>query len=91
MTMTRLRVGIACGLGVVALAACAHLAGRHGGPPDRIKIPHERHAAAKVECIACHEAIYDATDLAAPNLLPSEAKCLECHRARSASSGRARK
>jgi hypothetical protein len=46
--------------------------------PDHIKVPHAKHAQAKVDCIACHEEIYDAKALAG-NFLPPEKKCLECH------------
>jgi hypothetical protein len=46
---------------------------------DHIKIPHDKHAKAGVECLACHDAIYDAKSLATPTL-PPEDKCLECHR-----------
>jgi Cytochrome c7 and related cytochrome c len=45
---------------------------------DRIKAPHDAHKKAQVECLACHEEIYDATDFS-KRYLPSEAKCLECH------------
>ena len=67
----------------LALAACATAVGaiRGGTQADRILFPHSVHARAKVECIACHETIYDAKDLsAAANALPDEAKCLECHK-----------
>ncbi len=47
--------------------------------PDQSRISHARHIKAEVECIACHESVYDATDLTAHHL-PKEAKCLECHR-----------
>ncbi len=47
---------------------------------DHIKIPHAKHAAAKVECIACHSDIYDAPDLK-KHVLPKEDDCLSCHRA----------
>ncbi len=46
---------------------------------DAIKIPHSVHQKAQVDCLACHEEIYDAKDLS-QRFLPSEAKCLECHR-----------
>jgi hypothetical protein len=46
---------------------------------DEIKFSHARHAKAKVECLACHESIYDAKDLKG-SFLPKEAKCLECHK-----------
>ena len=46
---------------------------------DHIKIPHERHKQASVECLTCHDTIYDAKSLSTPTL-PNEDKCLECHR-----------
>jgi hypothetical protein len=46
---------------------------------DHIRVPHAKHALAKVECIACHDEIYDAKDLS-QHVLPKEEKCLECHR-----------
>jgi hypothetical protein len=46
---------------------------------DHIRVPHAKHALAKVECIACHDEIYDARDLS-QHVLPKEDKCLECHR-----------
>lgn len=46
---------------------------------DHIIVPHAKHAAAKVECIACHDELYDAKDLS-QHVLPKEEKCLECHR-----------
>lgn len=46
---------------------------------DHIKAPHARHAAAKVDCLTCHETIYDANTLEG-DFLPSEKVCLGCHR-----------
>jgi hypothetical protein len=46
---------------------------------DLIKVPHDVHKKAQVECIVCHDEIYDAKDLS-KRVLPLEAKCLECHR-----------
>jgi hypothetical protein len=46
---------------------------------DHVRVPHATHAGAKVECISCHEEIYDAKDLH-KRVLPDEGKCLECHR-----------
>ena len=46
---------------------------------DRIRVPHARHAAAKIECLTCHESLYDQTDLAAGDALPTEKICLQCH------------
>lgn len=66
-------------LALLALAGCASLLTRLGLRRDEIRFEHARHTRAKVECIACHEAIYDATTLAV-NALPPEKKCLECHK-----------
>jgi hypothetical protein len=71
------------GAGVVI--ACATAATVLGTSPsgDEILFPHARHAQAKIECITCHESVYDAKTLAG-NFLPSEAKCLECHKEKKA-------
>jgi hypothetical protein len=64
----------------IATASCAPwltIQLRYG--VDHIRVPHATHAGAKVECIACHEEIYDAKSLES-RVLPAEAKCLECHR-----------
>jgi Cytochrome c7 and related cytochrome c len=47
---------------------------------DPIKIPHDVHARAQVECVACHDAIWDAKTLDGA-FLPPEDTCLQCHRA----------
>lgn len=47
---------------------------------DHVRVPHATHAGAKLECISCHDEIYDAKDLER-RVLPDESKCLECHRA----------
>ncbi|MEW5848570.1 MAG: cytochrome c3 family protein [Myxococcota bacterium] len=63
------------------MTACALLGRPNFMPPwrqDHIKFPHARHAKADVECLACHETVYDAEDLQARHL-PGEDKCLECH------------
>jgi hypothetical protein len=67
-------------LGCVATAACAPwftIPLRFG--TDHIKVPHSVHQRAKVDCLACHEEIYDAKTLAG-SFLPKESKCLSCHR-----------
>ena len=46
---------------------------------DQIRIPHATHKAAKVECLTCHESIYDAKTLDG-RFLPDEKTCLSCHR-----------
>ena len=74
-------------IGLGALAACATAAelAFTGPKADRILFPHSTHARAKVECLTCHEGVYDAKDLtAAANSLPKEAKCLECHKQKKA-------
>jgi hypothetical protein len=45
---------------------------------DLIKVPHARHKAGSVDCLACHEEIYDAKELG-KSYRPPEAKCMECH------------
>jgi len=68
-------------------AACARVGGAGGagydqGHPtesDQIRFSHSAHERAKVNCLACHEEIYDAKNLDG-RYLPPEAKCLECHK-----------
>jgi Cytochrome c7 and related cytochrome c len=67
---------LAMGL-VVSCAALFSNRGKVG--QDRIKMPHARHALAKVDCVACHEPVYEAEKLGGP-AFPPEGKCLECHR-----------
>ncbi len=69
-------VPFAAGLG---LTACAGLVGLFVSQKDSIRVPHERHRAADVECIACHETIFDSTHLNTHDF-PKEKKCLECHK-----------
>jgi len=45
---------------------------------DQIKAPHDRHKKAQVDCLACHEEVYDEKKLGEAPRTP-EAKCLECH------------
>jgi hypothetical protein len=80
----KLRVLVAC----VAVGALAFLEGcgqreGHGtdrpAEPDRIGFSHAKHAKAQVQCLSCHEEIYDAKNLDT-RVLPAEAKCLECHK-----------
>ena len=70
----------------IAPAACARL-GEHGGQhpteSDDIRISHATHARAGVQCLACHEEIYDAKNMDG-RYLPPEAKCLECHKEKKA-------
>ena len=69
--------------GCLAAVACATAATILGTQPegDEILFPHARHKAANVDCITCHEAVWDAKTLKG-DFLPAEAKCLECHKAK---------
>jgi len=49
-------------------------------PPDQINPNHSGHAKAKLDCLTCHESIFDETALGQRNVFPKEAKCLECHK-----------
>ena len=67
----------------IASSGCARLEGRSGQHPaeaDRFRFSHVTHARAKVDCVACHEEIYDAKTMEGRRFLPPEAKCLECHK-----------
>ena len=64
--------------GVLACATAATVLGT-AGSGDEIRFPHQKHVEAKLECIGCHESIWDAKTLAG-SFLPQEAKCLECHK-----------
>ena len=59
---------------MLALAGCGWKK-----PTDKIIIPHERHAKAGVDCVVCHETIYDAKNLVG-DFLPKEEVCLQCHK-----------
>lgn len=65
-------------LGFLTLA-CASWLGKLAVSRDRIKSPHGRHLEAKLDCLACHDGIFEATTLAERHL-PTEKDCLECHR-----------
>lgn len=70
----------------LALALLALAVGCRGqspvavAPADEVRFPHARHKEAKVDCIACHETIFDAKTMTAARFLPAEEKCLECHK-----------
>ena len=70
------------GGGVLACATAATILGTDPAG-DEILFPHARHQQAKVECITCHENVFDAKTLAG-DFLPKEAKCLECHKQKKA-------
>lgn len=64
-----------------AVLACATAATILGTAPtgDEILFPHQRHKTAEVDCLVCHEPVYDAKTLEG-EFLPKESKCLECHK-----------
>lgn len=68
-------------LGALAgvLAACAGVLPFVVNTRDQIRVPHGRHAKAEVDCITCHETIFDSTSLETRNL-PKQKKCFECHK-----------
>jgi len=69
------------GSGMLLVIACATvtLKGDQGSGRDQVGFSHQRHATAKIECITCHDDVYDAKTLEAVQL-PKERKCLECHK-----------
>lgn len=66
---------LACAISTVVCAACATYLSRGG---DTIRFSHAVHKKAEVECLTCHEPIYDAKVLRG-DFLPKEATCLRCH------------
>jgi hypothetical protein len=84
MSRRRARLAVMAATGLLLFASgMVSCAGAWFGSPlerraDHIRVPHERHRQAGVECISCHEDVYDAKDLER-RVLPSESKCLECH------------
>lgn len=73
-------------VGLTSVLACATAATVFGtrSDTDEILFPHSRHIAAKIECISCHETIFDAKSLAGGGFLPNEDKCMECHKQKKA-------
>ncbi len=76
--MTRYWKLVLIALASFAFTACVTLFAP-AWPRHTIKAPHEIHAKADVDCLTCHEGVFDSTSLAQRNL-PAEKKCLECHR-----------
>ncbi len=64
--------------GALLLSACASLIGVFVSRSDAIRIPHERHTKAEVECGTCHETIFESATLQTVDL-PKEKLCLKCH------------
>jgi hypothetical protein len=72
---------------LLGLSACAGWLWGGGAPRarsgDAIRIPHGRHADAKVDCAACHEEVYESKALG-DRVVPPEKTCLTCHKDRKA-------
>jgi hypothetical protein len=68
-------------LGLAACAACATLAARRGTRADEqlIRMPHQKHREADIDCAVCHAEAMASTGLEG-RLLPKEKSCLKCHR-----------
>ncbi len=60
--------------------ACATLAARKALLTDQdvIRMPHQKHRAADVDCEVCHARVVSSTSLEG-RLLPQEQTCLKCH------------
>ncbi len=71
------RVLIAVAASVTFSCAAYWVGGVRGG--DHIRVPHDVHKKAQVDCIACHDEVWDAKDLTTRGL-PPESKCMECHK-----------
>jgi len=78
-----LKQALLIGAAVLACATAATVLGTSPPAGDEILFPHARHQKASVDCITCHEAVYDAKTLSG-DFLPKEAKCLECHKEKKA-------
>jgi len=50
------------------------------GEPLTIDPNQAGHVKAGLECLTCHEAIFDVTSLGEPGVFPKESKCLGCHK-----------
>jgi hypothetical protein len=64
---------------VLFSAACATIWTKVAPQRDAIRSAHSTHQEGQVECLACHEDIFEATALGMATL-PSEKKCMECHK-----------
>lgn len=61
------------------LAACAGVMPFVVNTRDQIRVPHERHVKADVDCVSCHETIFDSESVEDLDL-PKEKKCTGCHK-----------
>lgn len=79
--MSRLRISLVAFITVFGTACAGWWWGGTTLPVarDHIKVPHSRHAAAKVDCITCHEAVFDSKELG-DRVIPDEKTCMQCHK-----------
>jgi len=67
---------------VALLSTCSKIPSSVEPAPgaDKIRFYHSRHIKRKVECLTCHEEIYDAPTLENSNFRPAEEICMSCHK-----------
>ncbi len=78
MTYKRLAMGLVVATGCAGLAQT--LRPMLLSTPDAKKAPHALHKKSDVDCLQCHETIYDATELTG-SFTAKEETCLQCHQA----------
>jgi len=69
-------------VGVLVLAALVTGGRLFAGSEPKLAINpnHAGHTKAKVDCLTCHESIFDETTLGQPGVFPKEKVCLGCHK-----------
>ena len=75
--MTRRLLGMLLGMAGLLVGGGAALAG--SGSQLQINPNHAGHKKAGVDCLTCHEGIFDQTALGQPGAFPKEKVCLGCH------------
>ncbi|HVN32339.1 MAG TPA: cytochrome c3 family protein [Thermoanaerobaculaceae bacterium] len=65
---------------VVAVLVVGWAWSARAGEPLTIDPNHAGHVKAGLECLTCHETIFDETALGQPGAFPKESKCLGCHK-----------
>ncbi len=77
--MTRARSTTPLWVMATVLVGGAAYAGSGSGS-IQIDPNHAGHIKAGLECLSCHETIFDQTQLGQPGVFPKESKCLSCHK-----------
>ncbi len=65
--------------GLTSLTCACSFSFLFGEQTDRIKVSHATHIQKQVDCVTCHDKVWDATSLGAPGVLPTQATCTDCH------------